>query len=395
MERLVEVVQRRARERAQRFVGRTLEVLVEGPSRTDPSRLRGRSRHNKVVNFAGLGAPGELVEVRDHLGHQPDAHGRGLAARPRRPVTVQIPAKAKARRRSTPRLRRDGVCGTPCVRALEQPQPRDRRAHAPPGLPGGSRRAPFRCPRGDLDPVLRGPGEIGPQPRPGGVADAVSLDDQPVPRMHACLPILCLGRNSDPDGRRAHEGAGGAGPGDADLRHRAAREVPPLHGDDCSGPNGSRSSRPTASRSRTRPNSSLSGDHRFLTERGWKHVLNTVPGATDRPHLTMTSRLVGTGAFAPQPEHNRNYRRGYLCGMIRGDGHLASYEHAYRGQQRRSHAFRLALVDGEALRRTGEFLLREAIVTHERVFSHPSAGRREVRSVSSGQRRNRLAESPN
>ena len=63
MERLVEVVQRRARERAQRFVGRTLEVLVEGPSRTDPSRLRGRSRHNKVVNFEGVAAPGELVEV--------------------------------------------------------------------------------------------------------------------------------------------------------------------------------------------------------------------------------------------------------------------------------------------------------------------------------------------
>src|SRR6201995_658462 len=63
MERLVEVVQRRATERAQRFVGRTIEVLVEGPSRTDPSRLRGRSRHNKVVNFSGLGAPGGLVEV--------------------------------------------------------------------------------------------------------------------------------------------------------------------------------------------------------------------------------------------------------------------------------------------------------------------------------------------
>jgi len=63
MERLVEVVQRRARERAQRFVGRSLEVLVEGPSRTDPDRLRGRSRHNKVVNFAGLASPGDLVEV--------------------------------------------------------------------------------------------------------------------------------------------------------------------------------------------------------------------------------------------------------------------------------------------------------------------------------------------
>ena len=63
MERLVEVVQRRARERAQRFVGRTLEVLVEGPSRTDPTRLRGRSRHNKAVNFAGLAQPGEFVQV--------------------------------------------------------------------------------------------------------------------------------------------------------------------------------------------------------------------------------------------------------------------------------------------------------------------------------------------
>jgi tRNA-2-methylthio-N6-dimethylallyladenosine synthase len=63
MERLVEVIQRRARERAERFVGRAVEVLVEGPSRTDPSRLRGRSRHNKVVNFSGLGSPGELVDV--------------------------------------------------------------------------------------------------------------------------------------------------------------------------------------------------------------------------------------------------------------------------------------------------------------------------------------------
>jgi tRNA-2-methylthio-N6-dimethylallyladenosine synthase len=63
MQRLVEVVQRRATERAQRFVGRTMEVLVEGPSRTDPDRLRGRIRHNKTVNFPGTAEPGELVEV--------------------------------------------------------------------------------------------------------------------------------------------------------------------------------------------------------------------------------------------------------------------------------------------------------------------------------------------
>jgi tRNA-2-methylthio-N6-dimethylallyladenosine synthase len=63
MERLVELVQHHARERAQRFVGRTMEVLVEGPSRTDPDKLRGRTRHNKTVNFSGTAQPGELVDV--------------------------------------------------------------------------------------------------------------------------------------------------------------------------------------------------------------------------------------------------------------------------------------------------------------------------------------------
>jgi tRNA-2-methylthio-N6-dimethylallyladenosine synthase len=63
MQRLLEAVKAGAHARAQRFVGRTLEVLVEGPSRTDPERLRGRTRHNKVVNFSGLAAPGELTQV--------------------------------------------------------------------------------------------------------------------------------------------------------------------------------------------------------------------------------------------------------------------------------------------------------------------------------------------
>jgi tRNA-2-methylthio-N6-dimethylallyladenosine synthase len=63
MARLVGLVQRRARERAERFIGRAMEVLVEGPSRTDATRLRGRTRHNKAVNFQGTAEAGELVEV--------------------------------------------------------------------------------------------------------------------------------------------------------------------------------------------------------------------------------------------------------------------------------------------------------------------------------------------
>ena len=63
MERLLEVVRRRGEERARRFLGRELEVMVEGESREEPGRLRGRTRHNRNVYFDGLGRPGELVDV--------------------------------------------------------------------------------------------------------------------------------------------------------------------------------------------------------------------------------------------------------------------------------------------------------------------------------------------
>ncbi|HWM14071.1 MAG TPA: tRNA (N6-isopentenyl adenosine(37)-C2)-methylthiotransferase MiaB [Gaiellaceae bacterium] len=64
IERLVEVVQRIAHERNEARVGGVEEVLVEGPSRTDPEVLRGRTRRNTTVNFRGSARPGELVAVR-------------------------------------------------------------------------------------------------------------------------------------------------------------------------------------------------------------------------------------------------------------------------------------------------------------------------------------------
>ena len=63
IERLVEVVQRVAEARNRERVGGVEEVLVEGPSRNDPDVLRGRTRRNTTVNFAGTAAPGELVPV--------------------------------------------------------------------------------------------------------------------------------------------------------------------------------------------------------------------------------------------------------------------------------------------------------------------------------------------
>jgi len=67
IERLVEVVQRVATTRNTSRVGRIEEVLVEGPSRTEPSVLRGKTRRNTTVNFRGTACAGQLVTVRiDH-----------------------------------------------------------------------------------------------------------------------------------------------------------------------------------------------------------------------------------------------------------------------------------------------------------------------------------------
>jgi DNA repair photolyase len=127
----------------------------------------------------------------------------------------------------------------------------------------------------------------------------------------------------------------------------------------------------------------VSGDHRLLTDRGWKHVLNTDRGEQDRAHLTTNNRLVGTGTFAPQPAYTEDYRRGYLCGVIRGDEHLGSYSYSRRrGGGNRVQAFRLALADMEALRRTRDFLRRTGIGTSERVFQRASGNYHEMVAIS-------------
>jgi tRNA-2-methylthio-N6-dimethylallyladenosine synthase len=63
IERLIDVVQRCAAARNDDRVGRVEEVLVEGPSRTDPTVLRGRTRRNTTVNFTGSASAGEFVPI--------------------------------------------------------------------------------------------------------------------------------------------------------------------------------------------------------------------------------------------------------------------------------------------------------------------------------------------
>ena len=80
IERLVDVVQEVAAARNAERVGGAEQVLVEGASRTDPTLLRGRTRRNTTVNFAGTAAPGELVDVR--IEHATSTTLRGVQAVP-------------------------------------------------------------------------------------------------------------------------------------------------------------------------------------------------------------------------------------------------------------------------------------------------------------------------
>ncbi len=125
-----------------------------------------------------------------------------------------------------------------------------------------------------------------------------------------------------------------------------------------------------------------SGDHRFLSNRGWKHVSGTEYGPLQRPHLTLNNKLMGTGKLAVQPEHTADYKRGYLCGMIRGDGHVGSYTYDRPGRSSGDvHRFRLALADLEALRRTKAYLAEQDVQTRDFVF-HQAVGRqREIRAI--------------
>ncbi len=125
-----------------------------------------------------------------------------------------------------------------------------------------------------------------------------------------------------------------------------------------------------------------SGDHRFLTERGWKHVTGTEQGPLQRPHLTVNNKLMGVGGFAEPPKETAAYRRGYLCGMIRGDGHIGHYPN---GNSYSNH-FRLALADPEGLARTASYLARVGIGCREFTFSEESATRRRVTAISTQRR---------
>ena len=144
----------RAERGTQERVGRVEEVLVEGPSRTDPTLLRGRTRRNTTVNFAGASAPGRprrrpdrRRDVDDPQGHRAGrrcsvvATSSGTAAqrpRPRRPSDRGRRRDAVRRgrpRRQRPPAERRGLEGARRLRREDRRRPAHERGAR--GRPAG------------------------------------------------------------------------------------------------------------------------------------------------------------------------------------------------------------------------------------------------------------------
>src|SRR6266540_2200851 len=99
MARLTELVERHALAHHEARVGRMEEVLVEGQSKSDPARLSGRTRQQKLVHFApsadARAVPGALVDVQITMAAPHWLAGELVAAAdtPRR-VPLRIPVAA-------------------------------------------------------------------------------------------------------------------------------------------------------------------------------------------------------------------------------------------------------------------------------------------------------------
>lgn len=127
-----------------------------------------------------------------------------------------------------------------------------------------------------------------------------------------------------------------------------------------------------------------SENHRWLTEREWKY---TMPARTGmRPFLTTNNKVsIASSQINLSLDETDDYRRGYLSGMIRGDGHLCKHSNLIsRFRPDRNNAtytfmqhayqFNLRLKDIEAIDRTAKYLLHFGVVVKRFKFTDTMYG---------------------
>jgi DNA repair photolyase len=131
-----------------------------------------------------------------------------------------------------------------------------------------------------------------------------------------------------------------------------------------------------------------SGDHRFLTARGWRFV-DCGDGAAQRPHLTLSNTLMGFGAVESPARRldAREYRRGYLCGLIRRDGHLGGHRSRSSGRANGDeYRFRLAAVEAGALDRAADYLREFGVGTDRFLFLTEGPTRQRIEAIRTSSR---------
>jgi DNA repair photolyase len=130
-----------------------------------------------------------------------------------------------------------------------------------------------------------------------------------------------------------------------------------------------------------------SADHRFLSDRGWKHVTAAQPGRNRRPYLTAANRLMGVAVTMGALEPALFYRRGYLCSVMRGAAHRGVRQHEqHREGEAMNCQLRLARTKGAALPRSGVYLAELEVQTRPWLFQKTSATRSESHAVGAGLR---------
>jgi DNA repair photolyase len=131
-----------------------------------------------------------------------------------------------------------------------------------------------------------------------------------------------------------------------------------------------------------------SGDHRFLASRGWKFVTGSEQGRARRPHLTTNDELMGIGGFPVKVPRSVEYQVGYLCGIIRGDGHLGSHSYSrFDGRRETIHQFRLALIDETGVNRAAAYLEHCGIQTTRFPFKNANGRTKELSGIRVQRRR--------
>ena len=178
-ERLRVVIERSATAKHAARVGRTEEVVVEGPARRDPTLTSGRTRQNKLVHFAVDGAlrPGTVRRRRDHRGRRPPPAGRPARGHRRPPSPHSASRWSRAEPRPAPGPGRDHGVGQVGPGPRAGPggrRHRDLLGGLDAGLPGHGHRhgqaQPGRAGRGPAPPARPGRARRGLHPRrvPGG-----------------------------------------------------------------------------------------------------------------------------------------------------------------------------------------------------------------------------------